>query len=300
MDGYGNPPGRRGALGAGAGALAAALLAGCGEPSGRREQAPGLPGRAAPTPTSGVSGRAAPTSGASDPPAPGGSGSAHAPASAPAPRRFPGLPVRIAHGPRDRPRVALTFDGRGDPDLALAALARCERAGARVTVLAVGTWLARHPGLARRILDGGHELGNHTEHHLDLAALDESAAYEEIAACARRLRRLTGSVGAWFRPSPTTYDSPLVERLALRAGYPHVLACDVESLDHAATRVATVTRKVAGELRNGSVVELSLGRPVTVAALPLLLAEIGRRGLHAVTATELMARPATGAARTAG
>ncbi|WP_411096684.1 polysaccharide deacetylase family protein [Streptomyces sp. 020-2-3H-GM] len=308
MHGYGNPPGRRRALGAGAGALAAALLAGCAEPSGRREPTAGLPGRAAPTsgasgraaPTSGASGRAAPTSGASAPPAPGASGPARAPAPAPAPRRFPGLPVRIAHGPRDRPRVALTFDGRGDPDLALAALARCERAGARVTVLAVGTWLARHPELARRILDGGHELGNHTEHHLDLAALDESAAYEEIAACARRLRRLTGSAGAWFRPSPTTYASPLVERLARRAGYPHVLACDVESLDHAATRVATVTRKVAGELRNGSVVELSLGRPVTVAALPLLLAEIGRRGLHAVTATELMARPATGAARTAG
>ncbi|MFJ6886003.1 polysaccharide deacetylase family protein [Streptomyces californicus] len=298
MHGYGNPPGRRRALGAGAGALAAALLAGCGEPSGRREPTAGLPGRSAPT--SGASGRAAPTTGASAPPAPGASGPARAPAPAPAPRRFPGLPVRIAHGPRDRPRVALTFDGRGDPDLAIAALARCERAGARVTVLAVGTWLARHPELARRILDGGHELGNHTEHHLDLAALDESAAYEEIAACARRLRRLTGSAGAWFRPSPTTYASPLVERLARRAGYPHVLACDVESLDHAATRVATVTRKVAGELRNGSVVELSLGRPVTVAALPLLLAEIGRRGLHAVTATELMARPATGAARTAG
>ncbi|MBK0374268.1 MULTISPECIES: polysaccharide deacetylase family protein [unclassified Streptomyces] len=306
MNGCGNPPGRRRALGAGAGALAAALLAGCAEPSGRREPTAGLPGRAAPTsgasgraaPTSGTSGRPAPASGASAPPTPGASGPARAPA--PAPRRFPGLPVRIAHGPRDLPRVALTFDGRGDPDLALAALARCERAGARVTVLAVGTWLARHPELARRILDGGHELGNHTEHHLDLAALGESAAYEEIAACARRLRRLTGSVGAWFRPSPTTYASPLVERLARRAGYPHVLACDVESLDHAATRVASVTRKVAGELRNGSVVELSLGRPVTVAALPLLLAEIGRRGLHAVTATELMARPATGAARTAG
>ncbi|NEE24844.1 polysaccharide deacetylase family protein, partial [Streptomyces sp. SID7982] len=70
-----------------------------------------------------------------------------------------------------RPRVALTFDGRGDPDLARTALARCEQAGARVTVLAVGTWLAEHPRLARRILDGGHEIGNHTEHHVDLAAL---------------------------------------------------------------------------------------------------------------------------------
>ncbi|MFI1222102.1 MULTISPECIES: polysaccharide deacetylase family protein [unclassified Streptomyces] len=259
MDGHRATMGRRDALGAGAGALAAALAAGCA----RGDGAGGAPGPAVVT-------RAA------------------RPAAAPAPRRFPGLPVQIAHGPRDRPRVALTFEGRGDPDLARTALARCERAGARVTVLAVGAWLAEHPGLARRILDGGHEIGNHTEHHLDLAALDERAAYEEITACARRLRRLTGSIGTWFRPSPTPYASPLVQRLAQRAGYPHVLARDVASLDHAATHVAAVTRKVAGELRNGSVVELSLGRPVTVAALPLLLAEIGRRGLRAVTATELV------------
>ncbi|MFJ6614328.1 polysaccharide deacetylase family protein [Streptomyces sp. NPDC091289] len=275
MDGRRAAMGRREALGAGAGVLAAALAVGCARSDGAAGEAVG---RAEPT------GSAVPEAGQGAPAAP---------------RRFPGLPFRIAHGPRDRPRVALTFDGRGDPRLARTALARCEQAGARVTVLAVGTWLAEHPGLARRILDGGHEIGNHTEHHLDLAALDERAAYEEITACARRLRRLTGSIGTWFRPSPTAYASPLVQRLAQRAGYPHVLGCDVESLDHAATRVAAVTRKVAGELRNGSVVELSLGRPVTADALPLLLAEIGRRGLHAVTATELMDRPADGVTRTA-
>ncbi|MFI1931950.1 polysaccharide deacetylase family protein [Streptomyces sp. NPDC020330] len=296
MDGHRAPMGRRNALGAGAGALAAALAAGCA----RSDGAGGAGGPAAVTRPPGTSsattatGTPGPTATAAVTPSPASSR-----AAAPAPRAFPGLPFRIAHGPRDRPRVALTFDGRGDPDLARAALARCEQAGAHVTVLAVGAWLADHPGLARRILDGGHEIGNHTEHHLDLASLDERAAYEEIAACARRLRRLTGSIGAWFRPSPTAYASPLLQRLAQRAGYPHVLGCDVESLDHAATRVATVTRKVAGELRNGSVVELSLGRPVTVDALPLLLAEIGRRGLRAVTATELLGRPAADVTRTA-
>ncbi|MEU2574060.1 polysaccharide deacetylase family protein [Streptomyces anulatus] len=287
MDGRRTPMGRRDVLGAGAGALAAALAAGCA----RSDGAGGAAGPAAVTRPPGTAPVAPASSGA---PAPAASR-----AAAPAPHRFPGLPFRIAHGPRDRPRVALTFDGRGAPDLARAALARCEQAGARVTVLAVGTWLAEHPGLARRILDGGHEIGNHTEHHVDLASLDEHAAYEEIAACARRLRRLTGSIGTWFRPSPTAYASPLLQRLAQRAGYPHVLGCDVESLDHAATRVAAVTRKVAGELRNGSVVELSLGRRVTVDALPLLLAEIGRRGLHAVTATELLGRPAAEVTRAA-
>jgi peptidoglycan/xylan/chitin deacetylase (PgdA/CDA1 family) len=40
-------------------------------------------------------------------------------------------------------------------------LAEAERAGARVTVLAVGTWLEQYPQMAWRILGGGHDLGNH-------------------------------------------------------------------------------------------------------------------------------------------
>jgi len=263
MDGRRAPMRRRDALGAGAGVLAAALTAGCTRGGGGR--APAAAGAPAPSPPF----AATPTPDA-------------------APRRFPGQPALITHGPRDRPRVALTFEGRGDPALARAALARIERAGARVTVLAVGSWLDAHPGMARRILDGGHEIGNHTQNHRDLATLDERAAYEEITACARRLRRLTGSMGTWFRPSPGPAATPLVQRLALRAGYPHVLSYDVESLDHLASGVPAVTSKVTGELRHGSVVGLSLGRPVTVAALPLLLTEIGRRGLRAVTATELL------------
>lgn len=85
--------------------------------------------------------------------------------------------------------MALTFHGQGDPTLAHAVLGEAERAGARLTVLAVGSWLDQNPGMARRILDGGHDLGNHTQSHLDINTMDEERAYEEITGCARRLRR---------------------------------------------------------------------------------------------------------------
>lgn len=201
---------------------------------------------------------------------------------------LPGQPVQIEHGPRDRARVALTFHGQGDPAIARALLAEAERAHARVTVLAVGSWLDEHPDMARRILDGGHELGNHTQHHVDISSMGEAEAYAEIDGCAQRLRRLTGSIGTWFRPSRTQYATPLVQRLAARAGYPHVLSYDVDSLDFTSPGAAAVTRKVAGEIRNGSVVSLHFGYADTVAALPLLLTEIDRRHLRAVTTTELL------------
>ncbi|GGS09885.1 polysaccharide deacetylase [Streptomyces aureoverticillatus] len=237
-------------------ALAAALTAGCGTTRDRDESRP--------------------------------TGSPPHPGPAPGPRGFPGLPVQIARGPRGRPEVALTFHGQGDPRTAHALLAEAERAGARVTVLAVGSWLDAHPRMARRVLDGGHDLGNHTLNHRDINALPERAAYAEITGCADRLRRLTGGIGNWFRPSRARRASPLVERLARRAGYPHVLSYDVDSLDFTSPGGPAVTRTVAAEARAGSVVSLHFGYADTVAALPAVLEDLHRRGLRAVTTTELL------------
>ena len=102
--------------------------------------------------------------------------------------------------------------------MAGALLAEAERAGAPVTVLAVGTWLEQYPQIAHRI-PRGHDLGNHTMHHLDIAAMNGSGAFAQIAGCAGQLRALTGSIGRWFRPSQTQYSTPLIEREARKAGY---------------------------------------------------------------------------------
>ncbi|MDH6487175.1 polysaccharide deacetylase family protein [Streptomyces sp. SAI-127] len=203
------------------------------------------------------------------------------------PGRAPALPAQLTHGPRDRPRVALTFHGDGDPATARALLTEAEKYGARITVLAVGTWLDAHPDLARRILDGGHDLGNHTLRHLDINAMTETEAREEITGCAERLKRLTGSIGTWFRPSRAPVAAPLVTRLAREAGYPHILSYDVDSLDFTSPGAPVVARKVLAEIREGSVVSLHFGYADTVAALPVVLEELDRRGLAAVTTTEL-------------
>ncbi|MFD9531656.1 polysaccharide deacetylase family protein [Streptomyces sp. NPDC060010] len=259
-------PDRRSALRAGVAGAVGALATACGTAPPTRATAPDK--AAAPSATVPAKAPAA--------------------AVAPAPRRFAGLPVEIAHGPRDRPRVALTFHGNGDPAVARAVLAEAEKGGARVTVLAIGTWLDDHPDMARRILDGGHELGNHTQRHLAINDMSEADALAEITGCAQRLKRLTGSIGTWFRPSQTQYASPLVRTLAGRAGYPHVLSYDVDSLDFTSPGAAAVIRNVTGTIHGGSVVSLHFGYADTVDAMPPLLEELARRKLRAVTTTELL------------
>lgn len=205
---------------------------------------------------------------------------------------FSGAPAEYTSAANAQDAVALTFHGDGPPALTEALLREAEQAGARVTVLAVGRWLGQNPQLASRILDGGHELGNHTERHLNIDAIGPAAAYAEIEACAARLRQLTGSPGRWFRPSRAQHASVTVLAAARQAGYGTLLSYDVDARDSTDPGPAAVIRNVLGSVRNGDVVSLHLGHRGTVAALPTILDGMRSRGLRAVTASELF--PAQG------
>jgi peptidoglycan/xylan/chitin deacetylase (PgdA/CDA1 family) len=209
-------------------------------------------------------------------------------ASPPGGARVP-LGRQVVHGSRQRAQVALTFHGQGPVPMGDELLAEAERAGARVTVLAVGTWLVQYPQMARRILRGGHDLGNHTMHHLDIAAMDAEGAYSEIEGCALRLRSLTGSAGRWFRPSQTRFATPLIERQARKAGYLTCVSYDVDSLDYTDPGPDAVVANVLGGARPGSIISMHLGHPGTVTALPAILRGLAARRLRPVTLTEMLA-----------
>jgi peptidoglycan/xylan/chitin deacetylase (PgdA/CDA1 family) len=228
---------------------------------------------------------------------PAGSGSSAEPGPSPARSPDPGhgpgrdpvaLPPELVSGPVDRPAVALTFHGQGDAALARQLLAELERGGAKATVLAVGSWLDMQPEMAGRVLDGGHELGNHTQHHLDIAAMDAAAAFVEINMCAQRLQRLTGSIGSWFRPSQTRHATPVIQAQAARVGYATCLSYDLDSLDFTDPGAAAIARNVLGSVHGGSIVSLHFGHAGTVAAMPEMLDGLRQRGLRAVTVTDLV------------
>ena len=117
--------------------------------------------------------------------------------------------------------------------MAEALLAEVERAAVRVSVLAVGTWLEQYPQIAPRILSGGHDLGNHTMHHLDIAAMNAAGAYAEIAECAQRLRALTGWA-CLLVPALADAGRHTADRAGGPQGgcYPTCVSYDVDSLDY--------------------------------------------------------------------
>jgi peptidoglycan/xylan/chitin deacetylase (PgdA/CDA1 family) len=227
----------------------------------------------------------------SDRPAPAASSSPAAPRGDSNERTaagVPRLPDEVSHGPRNGRAVALTFHGQGDPPLVGRLLDEIAAGGARVTVLAVGTWLGAYPQLGQRILDAGHELGNHTLHHGDINRMPAHRIHAEIAGCAQVLRSVTGSIGRWFRPSQTQHASAVVRTAAAGVGYPTCLSYDVDSLDYTDPPPAAIVARTLAAVRPGSIVSLHFGHAATVAAMPALLDGLRQRGLTPVTMSELM------------
>jgi peptidoglycan/xylan/chitin deacetylase (PgdA/CDA1 family) len=62
--------------------------------------------------------------------------------------------------------VYLTFDDGPEPAVTPFVLDQLKAAGFKATFFCIGKNVKAHPDIFRRILDEGHAVGNHTQHHL--------------------------------------------------------------------------------------------------------------------------------------
>jgi peptidoglycan-N-acetylglucosamine deacetylase len=102
-------------------------------------------------------------------------------------RLLPPLPPWIHNGPGDKPRVAITIDdmwGDFGADNANAAMDVARAKNVKLTFFPTGGAIEEHIGLGRqavwrRAISEGHEIGNHTYTHSNLAKLtDDQIRYE--------------------------------------------------------------------------------------------------------------------------
>ncbi|HEY7105593.1 MAG TPA: polysaccharide deacetylase family protein [Acidimicrobiia bacterium] len=195
-------------------------------------------------------------------------------------------------GPTDHQFVALTFHTDGDLDLAQQLLDALAAHRIVITSFIVGRWLDANPAWAKKLLDGGHELANHTYNHLAFASLPPDQMRDEIVRCRDVLERLTGSPGAFFRPSGTDDGTapPADEVLDLvgEAGYRTVLGFDVDPLDYEDPGADAVVQRTLDGVHAGAIVSLHFGHPGTIAAVPRIADGLDRRGLTAVHASQLL------------
>jgi peptidoglycan/xylan/chitin deacetylase (PgdA/CDA1 family) len=159
---------------------------------------------------------------------------------------------------------------------------------APVTVFAVGAWLKADNMIAKQILDGGHDLGNHTMNHLQSKTLSATKLDSEINGCAKELVSLIGNHGKFFRPSGTQYSTPLIRKTALKYGYKKCISYDVDSHDYQDVGKAAVIKNVMSTVKNGSIISIHFGHQDKIDALPTLITQLKAKGLTPVTLSTML------------
>ncbi len=189
--------------------------------------------------------------------------------------------------------VALTFDdGPRDPDTAQI-LDVLRDHGVVAMFFLIGENVARHPGLARRIVREGHAIGNHSFTHRSLPTLADAQIRAEIERAAEAIRRATGLRPWLLRPPYGTMDSRLRGPNSIPADRGHtVILWSVQARDWSTRSAQRVALRTLTQVRPGSIVLLHDGggaRDHVVTATRWMVANLSRRGFRLVTVPELLA-----------
>ncbi|MDB4887048.1 MAG: glycosyl transferase [Gemmatimonadetes bacterium] len=137
----------------------------------------------------------------------------------------PYVMARTGGQPRNRHRVALTFDDGPDPRWTPMILDTLRSRGVRATFFVVGQNVDTHLRLLQREYAEGHEIGNHTYTHPNMALQGERRDRIEIDATASLVETVLNRRIAFFRPpyfgdaEPTTADELVPVGIASRRNY---------------------------------------------------------------------------------
>jgi peptidoglycan-N-acetylglucosamine deacetylase len=210
--------------------------------------------------------------------------------------KFPAFPTLYHQGAGGEHQVALTFDDGPDPQWTPKILDILKAANVKAAFFVVGANAERYPGLVRRIVDEGHEIGNHTYYHPNLALCWPEHVRLELNATQLLIETITGRATTLFRPpyAADTQPSQLSELMPLQIAqdldYLVVLE-NIDPQDWAKPGTDVIVQRVKQQRRDGSIILLHDAggdRSQTVQALPRILEWLHTRGDTVVPLSTLL------------
>ncbi len=184
--------------------------------------------------------------------------------------------------------VALTFDDGPWPGQTEKILAALKKDNVKATFFMLGSLAKKHPKLARRVADSGHQIANHSYSHANLAQARNGVVVREISYGQKALRRATGVTPTWFRAPGGNLSSAAAR--AVREADLRIVTWSVDPQDWRKPKPGPLARDVIEAVEPGSIILLHDGggdRSATIKALPWIIHQLERDGYSFVTLDEL-------------
>lgn len=205
-------------------------------------------------------------------------------------KAFPGS--FIMNSSSDRKVVALTFDDGPDTKTTPQILNILNEYNTPATFFIVGQNGKKYPNILQRMVDEGHQIGNHSWSHLRPTELDYRDFTSELFSTQDLLKGYVGSTKPfYYRPPYGIADPHQIEQMS-NDGY-LVISWSLDSLDWNTTNSKEILDKVINSIHPGAIVLMhSTGGPdnrlATIKALPEIIENLSAQGYEFLTVEDLI------------
>src|SRR5437868_13376872 len=187
----------------------------------------------------------------------------------------------------DGPYIALTFDDGPHQKLTPRLLDLLAEHHIHVTFFVIGENAAEHPEILQRAVREGHEIGNHTWSHPNLAKMTDENVRSQIQRTEEAIRSAIGSQPTLFRPPYGSVTAHQKRFIHDELGY-EIILWEVDPLDWKNPGPNVVSSRILKETRPGSIVLAHDIHAQTIQAMPATLTELEAKGFKFVTVSELL------------
>jgi len=209
-----------------------------------------------------------------------------APTSEPASARSPRITFNKCNV--EGPYIAMTYDdgphGANTPRL----LDMLKQRGLKATFFVCGECVAALPEIAKRIVDDGHEIANHSWSHPQLTRMGEGAVSDQLQRTHDVVKQTTGAEMKVMRPPYGAFTTNQRAWAHAKWGY-RTIMWDVDPLDWKFRNAAHVQSEILKGTGNGSIILAHDIHKSTIDAMPATLDGLVAKGFKFVTVSELIA-----------
>ena len=196
----------------------------------------------------------------------------------------------------DGPYVAMTFDDGPHQTLTPKLLDLLARKNIKATFFVLGENAERHPEILKRAVAEGHEIGNHTWSHPNLAKSSQDTLRSQLQRTDDLIRQAIGFRPKIMRPPYGELTSKQRQWVHDEFGY-NIILWDVDPLDWKEPGPAVVSQRIIRGAKPGSIILSHDIHAQTIAAMPQTFDALLAKGFRFVTVSELLSLAQASSAR---
>jgi peptidoglycan/xylan/chitin deacetylase (PgdA/CDA1 family) len=194
----------------------------------------------------------------------------------------------LYHGNPKYHEVALTVDDGPNRIYGPQILGVLEQYHVPATFFVVGVRVKDSPGLIRRMVADGDEVGNHTYDHQRLNRLKPHQIANELRDDDINIFEAAGVHTTVMRPPGEDFNNTVLH-VNKALGYVTVYWTDAAK-DYLQQSPEWIADRIMDRVENGSIILLHQDTPDTAKALPVIIAKLRAQGYHFVTINTMLAQ----------